>query len=127
MTDPTYEKALVEKGQKRIEWAEHDMPVLRQVREQFGTEMPLKGKVLAAVLHVTCETANLVRTLKAGGAEVYLAASNPLSTQDDVVAITTSADKIAKRGDRIDQLDFSQGGAAPAQRDLLGGARTAAE
>lgn len=86
MTDPTYEKALVEKGQKRIEWAEHDMPVLRQVREQFGTEMPLKGKVLAAVLHVTCETANLVRTLKAGGAEVYLAASNPLSTQDDVVA-----------------------------------------
>lgn len=86
MTDATYDKALVEKGQRRIEWAERDMPVLRQVREEFSKELPLKGKVLAAVLHVTCETANLVRTLKAGGAEVYLAASNPLSTQDDVVA-----------------------------------------
>jgi adenosylhomocysteinase len=86
MTDATYDKTLVEKGQKRIEWAERDMPVLRQVREQFTKDQPLKGKVLAAVLHVTCETANLVRALKAGGAEVYLAASNPLSTQDDVVA-----------------------------------------
>lgn len=82
----TYTKELIEKGQKRIEWAEQDMPVLRQVREQFTKDQPLKGKVLAAVLHVTCETANLVRALKAGGAEVYLAASNPLSTQDDVVA-----------------------------------------
>lgn len=77
---------LVTQGEKRIEWAERDMPVLRQVREQFTKEQPLAGTVLAAVLHVTCETANLVRTLKAGGAEVYLAASNPLSTQDDVVA-----------------------------------------
>ncbi|MEN9413025.1 MAG: adenosylhomocysteinase, partial [Candidatus Parcubacteria bacterium] len=77
----TYTKELIEKGQQRIEWAEQDMPVLRQVREQFTKDQPLKGKVLAAVLHVTCETANLVRALKAGGAEVYLAASNPLSTQ----------------------------------------------
>ena len=76
----------VEAGKRRIEWAERDMPVLAQVRAQFEKEQPLKGKVLAAVLHVTAETANLVRTLKAGGAEVYLAASNPLSTQDDVAA-----------------------------------------
>lgn len=75
-----------EQGMRRIEWAERDMPVLAQVRAQFEKEQPLKGKVLAAVLHVTAETANLVRTLKAGGAEVYLAASNPLSTQDDVAA-----------------------------------------
>jgi S-adenosylhomocysteine hydrolase len=67
MTD----KNLIEKGQKRIEWAERDMPVLKQVREQFAKDQPLKGKVLAAVLHVTCETANLVRALKAGGAEAF--------------------------------------------------------
>jgi adenosylhomocysteinase len=75
-----------EQGTRRVEWAERDMPVLAQVRAKFEKEQPLKGKVLAAVLHVTAETANLVRTLKAGGAEVYLAASNPLSTQDDVAA-----------------------------------------
>jgi adenosylhomocysteinase len=73
-------------GTERIEWAEKDMPVLRAVRERFEKEQPLKGKTLAAVLHVTAETANLVRTLKAGGANVFLAASNPLSTQDDVAA-----------------------------------------
>ncbi|HEV3245012.1 MAG TPA: adenosylhomocysteinase [Candidatus Paceibacterota bacterium] len=73
-------------GKKRIEWAERDMPVLRAVRERFEKEKPLQGKTLVAVLHVTAETANLVRTLKAGGAEVFLAASNPLSTQDDVAA-----------------------------------------
>lgn len=77
---------LATEGKRRIEWAERDMPVLRQVRERFEREQPLKGKVLAAVLHVTAETANLMRTLKAGGAEVYLSASNPLSTQDDVAA-----------------------------------------
>ena len=73
-------------GKRRIEWAERDMPVLQKVRERFEKELPLKGKTLAAVLHVTAETANLVRVLKAGGANVLLSASNPLSTQDDVAA-----------------------------------------
>ncbi len=73
-------------GKRRIEWAERDMPVLRSVRAQFEKDQPFKGKTLAAVLHVTAETANLVITLKAGGANVFLAASNPLSTQDDVAA-----------------------------------------
>lgn len=78
--------SLAAAGKRRIEWAERDMPVLRAVRERFEKEQPLKGQTLAAVLHVTAETANLVRTLKAGGAKVFLAASNPLSTQDDVAA-----------------------------------------
>ncbi len=77
---------LAEKGKQRIEWAERDMPVLRVIRDRFTKEQPFAGKTLAAVLHVTAETANLVRTLKAGGANVFLAASNPLSTQDDVAA-----------------------------------------
>lgn len=77
---------LAPEGKRRIEWAERDMPVLAKVRERFEKEKPLAGKTLAAVLHVTAETANLVRTLKAGGANVFLAASNPLSTQDDVAA-----------------------------------------
>ncbi len=78
--------ALAPKGKKRIVWADHDMPVLRQVRERWEQELPLKGLRMSACLHVTCETANLVRTLKAGGADVLLIASNPLSTQDDVAA-----------------------------------------
>jgi adenosylhomocysteinase len=73
-------------GKKRIEWAENDMPVLRQVRERFAKEQPLKGRKMSACLHVTAETANLARTLKAGGADLVLCASNPLSTQDDVAA-----------------------------------------
>jgi adenosylhomocysteinase len=73
-------------GRKRIEWADNQMPVLRLVRERFGKELPLKGHRLGACLHVTCETANLLRALKAGGAEVLCCASNPLSTQDDVAA-----------------------------------------
>ena len=77
---------LAPEGKRRIEWAERDMPVLRQVRARFEKELPFKGKTLAACLHVTAETANLVRTLKAGGANVLLCASNPLSTQDDVAA-----------------------------------------
>ena len=77
---------LAAEGKRRIEWAERDMPVLQKVRERFEKELPLKGKTLAAVLHVTAETANLVRVLKAGGANVFLSASNPLSTQDDVAA-----------------------------------------
>ena len=78
--------ALAGEGKRRIEWAERDMPVLASVRARFLKEQPFVGKTLAAVLHVTAETANLARTLKAGGANVFLAASNPLSTQDDVAA-----------------------------------------
>ncbi|MDO8667764.1 MAG: adenosylhomocysteinase [bacterium] len=73
-------------GKKRIEWAAKDMPVLNLIKARFAKEKSLKGVKLAACLHVTAETANLVRTLKAGGAEVLLCASNPLSTQDDVAA-----------------------------------------
>jgi adenosylhomocysteinase len=74
------------KGKLRIEWAAQEMPVLQTITERFRIERPLKGIRLSACLHVTTETANLVETLKAGGAEVYLCASNPLSTQDDVAA-----------------------------------------
>ena len=77
---------LAPKGKKRIEWADNDMPVLQQVRARFEKEKPLKGMKMSACLHVTAETANLMRTLKAGGAEMMLCASNPLSTQDDVAA-----------------------------------------
>src|SRR5436190_23238893 len=77
---------LTEAGQARIEWADEQMPVLRQVRERFERERPLDGLVVGACLHVTAETAGLVRTLVAGGAEVALCASNPLSTQDEVAA-----------------------------------------
>jgi adenosylhomocysteinase len=77
---------LAEKGKDRIEWAENQMPVLLAIRKKFTEKRPIKGIKIAACLHVTTETANLVRTLKAGGAEVSLCASNPLSTQDDVAA-----------------------------------------
>src|SRR5512145_780014 len=73
-------------GKLKIEWAEQSMPVLRQVRERFAKEQPLKGIRLGACLHVTTETAVLMLTLKAGGAQVALCASNPLSTQDDTAA-----------------------------------------
>src|SRR5215210_2961294 len=76
--------SLVERGVKRIEWAETEMPVLRQIRERFERERPLEGVRLSACLHVTSETANLMSTLAVGGADVVLCASNPLSTQDDV-------------------------------------------
>jgi adenosylhomocysteinase len=78
--------ALAAEGVRRIEWAEREMPVLRSIRERFATERPLAGMRIGACLHVTSETANLMRTLSAGGADVILAASNPLSTQDDVAA-----------------------------------------
>ncbi len=78
--------SLAAQGNLRIEWAERDMPVLRMIRERFAREKPLQGVRLGACLHVTTETANLMRTLKAGGAQVALCASNPLSTQDDVAA-----------------------------------------
>jgi adenosylhomocysteinase len=74
------------RGVLRIEWAEREMPVLRSIRERLAKERPLEGVRIGACLHVTTETANLMRTLKSGGAEVFLCASNPLSTQDDVAA-----------------------------------------
>jgi adenosylhomocysteinase len=78
--------ALADDGQARIEWADRHMPVLASIRERFAREKPLEGIQLGLCLHVTTETANLVRTLTAGGAQVALCASNPLSTQDDVAA-----------------------------------------
>ena len=78
--------SLAEGGRRRTEWAERSMQVLRQVRERFAKERPFAGKKVSACLHVTAETANLMITLKAGGADVALCASNPLSTQDDVAA-----------------------------------------
>jgi adenosylhomocysteinase len=77
---------LADEGRRRTEWAERSMPVLRQLRERFTRERPLEGKRLSACLHVTTETANLMVALQAGGADVALCASNPLSTQDDVAA-----------------------------------------
>ncbi len=77
---------LADQGLVRIEWADRHMPVLRRIRERFERERPLEGQRIAACLHVTTETANLLRTLAAGGAKVRLCASNPLSTQDDVAA-----------------------------------------
>src|SRR5512144_1452373 len=74
--------SLAAEGVRRIEWAEREMPVLRLIRKRFEREQPLRGIRIGACLHVTTETANLMRTLKAGGADVHLAASNPLSTQD---------------------------------------------
>jgi adenosylhomocysteinase len=78
--------SLASKGKLRVEWADNQMPVLKSIRERFGRERPLAGKKLSCCLHVTTETANLVRTLQEGGADIVLCASNPLSTQDDVAA-----------------------------------------
>ena len=77
---------LAPQGKKRIEWANNDMPVLKQIRTKWSKTKPLRGIRTSSCMHVTCETANLMRTLKAGGADVFLCASNPLSTQDDVAA-----------------------------------------
>jgi len=81
---------LAEGGRRRIEWSDLEMPVLRQIRQRFEKERPLKGVRVSACLHVTTETANLMRTLQAGGADTVLTASNPLSTQDDVAASLVS-------------------------------------
>ncbi|MHB1703459.1 MAG: adenosylhomocysteinase [bacterium] len=80
---------LAKEGKERILWAEQDMPVLGLIKEQFVDNKPFKGLKMGLCLHVTAETANLARTLKEGGAEIYLCASNPLSTQDDVAASLT--------------------------------------
>ncbi|GFP21266.1 adenosylhomocysteinase [Candidatus Hakubella thermalkaliphila] len=86
--------SLAEEGRLRTEWAEMHMPVLRLIRERFEKEKPLKGVKIGACLHVTTETANLMKTLVAGGAEVALCASNPLSTKDDVVAHLVEHEKM---------------------------------
>jgi adenosylhomocysteinase len=85
---------LAEMGRQRIEWAAQEMPVLKLIRDRFGKERPLEGLKLSACLHVTSETANLARTLTAGGADLVLVASNPLSTQDDVAAALVTYDEI---------------------------------
>src|SRR5437879_9849622 len=87
--------ALAPEGVRRIEWADRQMPVLAQIRDRFELERPLDGIRIAACLHVTSETANLMRTLKAGGADAVLCASNPLSTQDDVAAALVSEQRIS--------------------------------
>ncbi len=104
MSDIT-NKDLASAGAKRIEWAERDMPVLRQGRAEFEKTLPFKGMRFSSCLHVTAETANLMRTLQAGGAEVLLAASNPLSTQDDVAAALSESygmQVYARRGEDRD-------------------------
>ena len=96
---------LAAEGVRRIEWAEREMPVLRLIRERFERERPLDGVRVGACLHVTTETANLMRTLAAGGAQVVLAASNPLSTKDDVAAALVAEYGIptfARRGEDRD-------------------------
>jgi adenosylhomocysteinase len=97
--------ALTAAGVRRIEWAEREMPVLRLIRQRFERDRPLDGLRIAACLHVTTETANLMRTLKAGGAQVVLSASNPLSTKDDVAAALVTEYGIptfARRGEDRD-------------------------
>jgi adenosylhomocysteinase len=86
---------LAEGGRRRIDWAEREMPVLRMIKERFEKERPFAGIRMSACLHVTAETANLMKTLQAGGADVVLVASNPLSTQDDVAASLVTNDEIA--------------------------------
>ncbi|MEA2137047.1 MAG: adenosylhomocysteinase, partial [Solirubrobacteraceae bacterium] len=96
--------SLAEAGQVRIAWADGQMPVLRSIRERFARELPLEALSIAACLHVTSETANLVRTLIAGGAQVELCASNPLSTQDDVAA-ALAADGVGVHAIRGESAD----------------------
>ena len=86
--------SLADQGRKRMDWAEQEMPVLRQLRERFEKERPLAGVRLSACLHVTSETGNLMRALAVGGADVVLVASNPLSTQDDVAAALVAHEEI---------------------------------
>ena len=96
---------LAAEGVRRITWAEREMPVLRLIRERFERDRPLQGLRIGACLHVTTETANLMRTLKAGGAEVVLCASNPLSTKDDVAAALVAEYGIAVHARRGEDRD----------------------
>jgi adenosylhomocysteinase len=97
--------ALASEGEARIEWADGQMPVLARLRTRFAADRPLAGIRIAACLHVTAETANLVRTLRAGGAEVALCAANPLSTQDDVAAALVLEHGVSVRALRGEDLD----------------------
>src|ERR1700729_2184663 len=92
-------------GELRIDWAAGQMPVLAQIRERFAAERPLEGIRVAACLHVTAETAVLVRALRAAGAEVALCSANPLSTQDDVAAALVLGDGIEVRAVHGEDLD----------------------
>ncbi len=92
-------------GKLRIEWADQHMPVLATIRKRFAQEKPLSGLRISACLHVTCETANLMRTLQSGGAEVTLVASNPLSTQDDVAASLVDDYGISVYARRVEDID----------------------
>ena len=97
--------SLADEGSERIEWAFSEVPVLREIQERFQQDRPLAGARISGCLHITTETANLARTLKAGGAELVLCASNPLSTQDDVAASLVKHHRIpifAKRGEDND-------------------------
>ncbi len=101
--------SLAQKGLDRINWAEQSMPVLRFIRERFEKEKPLKDIRVSACLHVTTETANLARALKAGGAELRICASNPLSTQDDTAASLVKDFEIAVfaigKSTKFEQID----------------------
>src|SRR5690625_691406 len=99
------DRTLAENGRRRIEWAEQNMPVLVAIREEWTRTKPLAGLRIAACMHVTTETANLMRTLAAGGAEVALCASNPLSTQDDVAAALNGVYAIATYAIRGEDAD----------------------
>src|SRR6516225_2785594 len=97
--------SLAPEGEARIAWASEQMPVLRQIRERFAAERPLEGLRIAACLHVTAETANLLLTLMAGGAQTALCSANPLSTQDDVAAALVfehGAEVRARRGEELE-------------------------
>lgn len=96
-------------GEKRIEWADSKMPVLKMIRERFSQAKPLRGFRIGCCLHVTTETANLIRTLKAGGAQVFLTASNPLSTQDDVAAALANdgINVFAKKGESRNEYYYN--------------------
>ena len=102
ITSDIADPALADAGRARIDWADAQMPVLRSIRERFAEERPLAGMTVAACLHVTAETANLVRALMEGGAEVALCAANPLSTQDETAASLAEdfgAEVHARRGE----------------------------
>ena len=101
----TADPSLIADGSARIEWADEQMPVLRRIRSRFGDDRPLDGLLVAACLHVTAETANLCRALVAGGADVAVAASNPLTTQDDVAAALRAEHGVEVHGERGEGFD----------------------
>ena len=129
-TRAAHDIALLDAGAARIAWAEGQMPLLRAIRARFERELPLAGLRVAACLHVTAETANLVRALRAGGAEVALCAANPLSTQDDVAAALVAqhgTEVYALRGEdraaytrHLELIVTAHAGSTPLAPSLLG-------